>query len=41
MYRLVMVTANIGHTSWYRSWQNRKAIYTFETIDELIDFMQY
>lgn len=39
MYRLIMVVANIGHTSWYRSWQNKKAVYTFETIDELIDFM--
>ena len=39
MYRLIMVVANIGHTSWYRSWQNKKTVYTFETIDELIDFM--
>lgn len=39
MYRLIMVVANIGNTSWYRSWQNRKTVYTFENIDELIDFM--
>lgn len=39
MYRLIMVIANIGHTSWYRNWQNKKAVYTFETIDELVDFM--
>jgi hypothetical protein len=34
-----MVVANIGHTFWYRSWQNRKTVYTFETIYELINFM--
>lgn len=39
MYRLIMVVVNISHTSWYRSWQNRKTVYAFETIDELIDFM--
>lgn len=40
MYRLIMVVANISHTPWYRSWQNRKTVYAFETIDELIDFMR-
>ena len=34
MYRLTMVIANIKHNSW---WWNGKRIYTFETIDELID----
>ena len=38
-YRLIMVVANIGHTSWYRSWNNKKITYAFDTIDELIDFM--
>ena len=39
MYRLIMAVANINHTSWYRSWQNRKTVYRFDSIDELIDFM--
>ena len=39
MYKLIMVVANIGHTSWYSSWNNKKVFYTFETVDELIDFM--
>ena len=39
MYKLVMCVANIGHMAWYSNWKNRSVVYTFEYIDELIDFM--
>lgn len=35
-YKLIIVVANVKHTSW---WWNGKSEYEFETIDTLIDFM--
>ena len=36
-YKLIMVVANISHKSW---WWNGKSFYEFNTIDELINFME-
>lgn len=36
-YRLRMVVANIGHTSW---WWKGKPFYEFDTVDELLAFME-
>lgn len=35
-YELIMVIANIEHKSW---WWNGKSNYNFETLDELLIFM--
>jgi hypothetical protein len=35
-YKLVMVVANIKHTSW---WWNGKSCYEFEVLEELLNFM--
>lgn len=39
MYKLTMCVANIAHKPWYRNWNNRSAVYTFNDIEELIGFM--
>ena len=35
-YKLIMVVANIKHKSW---WWNGRSSYQFETLDELLEFM--
>lgn len=39
MYKLTMCVANIGHMPWYRNWNSRSAVYTFNDIEELVSFM--
>lgn len=39
MYKLTMCVANIGNKPWYRNWNNRNAVCTFNDIEELIGFM--
>ena len=36
-YKLIMVVSNIQHKSW---WWNGKSSYEFETLSELISFME-